>query len=445
MTFKKKSQTYFSVCYLPWEQTQDFIRSGHRDSSEFEPDSLRTIWISEEEGVKAVVGKPKGKDTMEVVSYLFLLDRGWTLEKAKAWFQEHHQEPRHEHLCCLTPILEKIVDKPLKIRGIALTAGMSRNLNIYMDRELEQFASKLVGSSVYLEHVSALNAVGKVTNTVWDSNSKTLFYEAEIYDEETQQKIRKGLIQHVSVAADYERIDILDGKAPHGLHNAELSLVAVPGIPQTNIRIMERLGWNSKKLCTKERRVKERIWTHNYINNLPDSAFAIILPGDRKDETGRIVPRTLRKFPHHNMSGAIDLPHLRNANARVPQSEIPEEYKQRAMRHLAAHKRQVGIGMVAEEARLLEEQEEQPGEVEFEVAPEPSIDDLIVSVEEVVDQINEALEALTLRVQALEEQGRVKEAKRRGQAVIAPEAFEGQDESFDLSKVPLRDVMRCVS
>ncbi|MFQ5758562.1 MAG: hypothetical protein ACE5IF_02665, partial [Candidatus Bathyarchaeia archaeon] len=354
-------------------------------------------------------------------------------------FQEHHSETRHEHLYCLTPILEKIVEKPLKIRGVALTAGISRNLNVYMEEELKGFAPKLVGSPVYLEHVSALDAVGRVTSAVWDPNSRALFYEAEIYDDETQEKIRKGLIQHVSVAADYDHIGILDGKVPHGLHNAELSLVAVPGIPQTNITIMERLG-NPKKLNTSAKRIEERIWTRRYINELPDSAFAVILPGGQRDEKGRTVPRTLRKFPHHNRSGAVDLPHLRNANARVPQSEVPEEYKQRAMRHLATHKKQAGIGVAAEEARLLEQ--EAPEAVEFEIAPEPIIDDLIASVEEVVDQINEALGALTSRVQTLE-QGRVKESKR-GRAIIAPEALQGQ-ESFDLSKIRLRDIMKSLS
>jgi len=304
---------------LPWEETGEFIRSGHREPEEFEPSSLRTIWISEEEGIKAVVGKPKGKTTTEILSYLFMKAKEWTLEKAKAWFREH--ENRREHLYCLTPILEKIVEKPLRIRGVALTAGMSRNLNIYTHEELQNFASKLAGSPVYLEHVSAIGAVGKVTNANWDSDSKTLFYEAEIYDDETQEKIRKGLIRHVSVAADYERIDNVDGNVPHGLHNAELSLVAVPGV-NTNIQVSEKLK--------------------------------------------------------------VD-------------------------------------------------------------APEPSIGELITSIEDIVNQINATLESLTSRVQALEEQNRVEETKKKrqaGQAVIAPEALEGEKEPLDLSKVRLRDVMK---
>jgi len=58
-------------------------------------------------------------------------------------------------------------------------------------------------------------------------------------------------------------------------------------------------------------------WTTKYINDLPDDAFALIEPGGEKDEEGKTVPRTLRHLPHHKPDGSIDLPHLRNAMARV--------------------------------------------------------------------------------------------------------------------------------
>jgi hypothetical protein len=130
-------------------------------------------------------------------------------------------------------------DKPLRIRGVAMCSGMSRNHNIYTAEELQAFTSKLTNAPVYIEHVAVPNAAGKVIKTDWDGHN--LWYEAEIYDESTAEKIRKGLIQHVSVGADYEAVDIVDGKVPHGLHNAELSLVAVPGIPETNVQVLEKL------------------------------------------------------------------------------------------------------------------------------------------------------------------------------------------------------------
>jgi len=227
---------------MPWEITDKYIRSGHRNPEEFQPETMRTVTLSEEEGIKAVIGKPKDKETMEVQSYLFDLSKGWTLEKAKAWFEKHSKnEVVRRHFSALLPfhVVEKIVDKPLRIRGIALTAGISRNLNIYTTEELKSFVDKLVDAPVYIEHVAVPNAVGKVVKADWDGEN--LWYEAEIYDEETAEKIRRGLVRHVSIGADYETIDIVNGKVPHGLHNAELSLVAVPGIPEANIQIMERL------------------------------------------------------------------------------------------------------------------------------------------------------------------------------------------------------------
>lgn len=68
---------------MPWEETDQYVRSGHRSPEDFQPDSLRTIVLSESEGIRAVVGKLKGKDTMEIQSYLFDRSKGWTVEKAK--------------------------------------------------------------------------------------------------------------------------------------------------------------------------------------------------------------------------------------------------------------------------------------------------------------------------------------------------------------------------
>jgi hypothetical protein len=80
---------------------------------------MRAITISEEEGIKAVIGKPKGKDTTEVQSYLFDKSKGWTLDKARTRFEQRKDEEKvklHEHVSALLPftVLEKIVDKPLQ-------------------------------------------------------------------------------------------------------------------------------------------------------------------------------------------------------------------------------------------------------------------------------------------------------------------------------------------
>jgi hypothetical protein len=232
---------------MPWETTEKTIRSGHRPVEDFQADTLKTITVSENDRIQAVVGKPLGKQAMEVQSYLFSLEAGWTVEKAKEWFDRHNASKEHFYALLPFVVAEKLVEKPLKIRGLAMTAGISRNFNIYTPQELEAFSGKLVDAPVYMEHVSATNAVGKVTRTEWDG--RNLLYEAEIYDDETAAKIRTGLIRHVSVGADYETMDLVNGKVPHGLFNAEMSLVAVPGIAETNIHILEKLESGSSKLA----------------------------------------------------------------------------------------------------------------------------------------------------------------------------------------------------
>jgi len=112
---------------LPWEETDEYIRSGHRSSDDFEEGSFRTITIDADRGIKAVIGKPVGKGTTEVQSYLFAKDKDWTLEKAKVWFEEYRESKVKEHVSAILPfkVLEEIVDKPLWIHGIVVTVCLS--------------------------------------------------------------------------------------------------------------------------------------------------------------------------------------------------------------------------------------------------------------------------------------------------------------------------------
>jgi HK97 family phage prohead protease len=77
------------------------------------------------------------------------------------------------------------------------------------------------------------------------------------------------------------------------------------------------------------------------INDLPDSAFAYIEPGGKKDDQGKTVPRSKRHFPIH------DAAHVRNALARAPQSPFGDK----AMPKIKAAAKKMGIGEPAEKAR----------------------------------------------------------------------------------------------
>jgi len=61
--------------------------------------------------------------------------------------------------------------------------------------------------------------------------------------------------------------------------------------------------------------IEEAKWTTAYINDLPDSAFAVIEPGGEQTD-GKTTPRSLRHLPYKDASGKVDIPHLRNAWAR---------------------------------------------------------------------------------------------------------------------------------
>ena len=64
------------------------------------------------------------------------------------------------------------------------------------------------------------------------------------------------------------------------------------------------------------------VWTTAHVNDLPDGAFLYIAPGGEVED-GKTKPRSLRFFPFKDEKGEIDLPHLRNAIARIPQSTAP--------------------------------------------------------------------------------------------------------------------------
>lgn len=89
----------------------------------------------------------------------------------------------------------------------------------------------------------------------------------------------------------------------------------------------------------------EAVWTTKYVNDLPDSAFLYIEPGGRKDAEGKTKPRSLRHFPYKDANGKIDLPHLRNALARIPQSGLPDEVKRRVAAKARRIAKDAGMGV----------------------------------------------------------------------------------------------------
>ena len=97
-------------------------------------------------------------------------------------------------------------------------------------------------------------------------------------------------------------------------------------------------------------------WDAAYINDLPDSAFLLIEEGGEKED-GKTTPRALRHFPVRNSSGEVDLPHLRNALARIPQSTISASLKARALERAHSLAKEHEVGEAAEEAAAIKSKE----------------------------------------------------------------------------------------
>jgi len=73
------------------EITEEYVRIRVRDPDLFVEGSFRTIVLSADEGIHAVIGKLKsdpGGSTV-IQNYMFELAKDWTMEKAQAWVKEH--------------------------------------------------------------------------------------------------------------------------------------------------------------------------------------------------------------------------------------------------------------------------------------------------------------------------------------------------------------------
>lgn len=89
-------------------------------------------------------------------------------------------------------------------------------------------------------------------------------------------------------------------------------------------------------------------WTAKYVDSLPDSSFAFIDPGGKRDSEGKTKPRSLRHFPYKDANGKLDEAHVRNAVSRVPQSHVSAVGKHAALVKLHGAARTLGVKLSAD-------------------------------------------------------------------------------------------------
>lgn len=130
-----------------------------------------------------------------------------------------------------------------------------------------------------------------------------------------QPQIPQALQDAVGALSDGQELDeqTIAALVRNGL--VRLNRDGTPSLTGQGLRILAQRG--------KAMETTKATWDTSYVNNLPDSSFLFVESGGTKDADGKTVPRSKRHFPYKDANGGIDLPHLRNAIARIPQSNAP--------------------------------------------------------------------------------------------------------------------------
>lgn len=177
------------------------------------------------------------------------------------------------------------------------------------------------------------SAVGVTKEFLHDD--KGTWIGGKIVDKDAWEKVLEGVYKGFSIGGKVLR---KVGNRIKDLILSEISVVDRPANPEAVFTMVKRDDSGFVE-------VNKAKWTTAFINKLPDVAFAIVLPGGKKDKGGKTVPRNLRKLPHHNGSvkspaenSSVDLVHLRNALARAPQMKgVSDAQRKSAIAHLKVH------------------------------------------------------------------------------------------------------------
>lgn len=130
----------------------------------------------------------------------------------------------------------------IKISGIAVREGVSRNNRKYIAKELKSFAPTLVNRPILKDHEGVTdNVIGKVTTSEFKEDGNMVVYEGWIKEDGTKllDKVRDGRISEVSIGAMAGRVvkeneddDII---IPTQMEALELSTTPVPGNKGTSL------------------------------------------------------------------------------------------------------------------------------------------------------------------------------------------------------------------
>jgi len=177
----------------------------------------------------------------------------------------------------------------------------------------------------------------KIDKSSDDPGQVSLWAKVEFTDD-AKKEVQDGKWKYWSLEWDDEYVDdkgelIPDVILGGGLTNRPVAKRTMP------INFSEAM-WDELDEDTQR---EFAVWTTKYVNSLPNSAFLYVEAGADKN-------KSKRHLPYKDASGKIDLPHLRNAIARIPQMKgisdsLKASLQAKARRLLAGSQKAASEGM----------------------------------------------------------------------------------------------------
>jgi len=245
------------------EETDKYIRIPV-----VECDITATIDISKDEGIKALYcGKEK-----KVATYLFLKEKGWTMEKAKKWVKEHKEEKamskeREVRTFTLDDIEVRSEDDKSKIKGhAAVFDKLSEDLGGFREKIASgAFAKTIKKSDIRAlfnhdpNYVLGRNKAGTLT---LEEDEKGLAIEIDppdtSYAKDLMVSIERGDITQMSFAFKTIKDSWANQDKKESIRTLEevdlfdVSPVTYPAYPQTDVKVrsfLEEAGLDVEKLA----------------------------------------------------------------------------------------------------------------------------------------------------------------------------------------------------
>jgi hypothetical protein len=278
------------------EVTENYVRIRVRDPNLFVDGSFRTIILSADQGIHAIIGKlksdPQGSTVIQ--NYMFEVAKDWTMEKAQAWVKEHKDSVEAMSL--------EGIKKKLKDLENQRTTIMEK---LYPKSQLSEEEQQKLREEL----------------TVLDAETKAYI---EFLAEKLSMIIESGT---AGSAIQAQPKDVVARAKNHfNLSDEQWNALS----EEEKQKYMSQLP----PVGSQRQNAKDAEWTTEYVNDLSDSCFAYVEEGE-KDADGKTVPRSKRHLPFKNADGSIDHDHLVNALARVKQSAtMPEGGKRAAIEKL---------------------------------------------------------------------------------------------------------------